>query len=73
LTEDESTQDRLEEAAPKPFRVSLPRFITGDEAVGLGDVIKRATSIAGIRPCIGCEHRAAKLNRYVVFSAGPRK
>ena len=50
----------------QPYRVRLPGFIT--EEVGLGDVIKRATSIAGIRPCGGCEHRAAVLNRWMVFT-----
>ena len=48
-------------------RVRLPGFIT-DEQIGLGDVIKRATSHFGIRPCGGCEHRAAALNRWMVFT-----
>ena len=50
-----------------PYRVRLPGFITGDE-IGLGDVIKRATYAAGVKPCGGCERRAAALNRLVVFS-----
>jgi hypothetical protein len=48
-------------------RVRLPGFIN-DEEVGLGDVIKRATSYLGIKPCGGCEHRAAVLNRWMVFT-----
>jgi hypothetical protein len=48
-------------------RVRLPGFIT-DEEIGLGDVIKRATSYIGIKPCGGCERRAAALNRRVVFT-----
>jgi hypothetical protein len=48
-------------------RVRLPGFIVEDE-IGLGDVIKRATSAVGIRPCIGCERRAAALNRWMVFT-----
>lgn len=50
-----------------PRRVRLPGFIT-DEEIGLGDVIKRATSYFGIQPCGGCEQRAVALNRRMVFS-----
>ena len=50
-----------------PHRLRLPGFIN-DEEVGLGDVIKRATSYLGITPCGGCEHRAAVLNRWMVFT-----
>lgn len=48
-------------------RVSLPGFIT-DEEIGLGDVVKRVTTAFGIKPCGGCERRAAALNRWVVFT-----
>jgi hypothetical protein len=51
----------------QPYRVRLPGFIS-DEAVGLGDVIKRATSTVGIKPCGGCARRAAALNRWLAFS-----
>jgi hypothetical protein len=51
----------------EPFRIRLPAFIR-DEEIGLGDVVKRATYAAGIRPCGGCEKRAAALNRRVVFA-----
>lgn len=51
----------------QPYRVRLPGFIT-DEDVGLGDVIKRATTAVGIRPCGGCGRRAAALNRWLAFS-----
>jgi hypothetical protein len=47
--------------------VRLPGFIT-DEEIGLGDVIKRATSYLRIRPCGGCERRAEVLNRWMVFT-----
>jgi hypothetical protein len=57
----------LEKEGREPYRVRLPGFITGEE-VGLGDVIKRATSTLGIRPCGGCSRRAATLNRWVTFS-----
>jgi hypothetical protein len=46
-------------------------FVT-DESIGLGDVIKRATSVAGIKPCGGCAQRAARLNSRVTFT-GRRK
>jgi hypothetical protein len=51
----------------QPHRIRLPGFITEKE-VGLGDVIKRATAALGIRPCGGCESRAATLNRWFVFT-----
>ena len=49
------------------YRVRLPGFVT-DEEIGLGDVIKRATSYIGITPCGGCERRASALDRWVVFT-----
>ena len=51
----------------QPYRVRLPGFVK-EEEVGLGDVIKHATSSAGIRPCGGCLGRAATLNRWMVFT-----
>jgi hypothetical protein len=48
-------------------RVRLPGFVAEHE-VGLGDVIKRATSAIGIKPCGGCARRAAALNRWLVFT-----
>jgi hypothetical protein len=50
-----------------PYRVRLPGFVA-DHEIGLGDVIKHATSYVGIKPCGGCEGRAAALNRRFVFS-----
>lgn len=50
-----------------PHRVRLPGFLIEQE-VGLGDVIKRATSAIGIRPCEGCHKRAAAVNRWMTFS-----
>lgn len=47
-------------------RVRLPGFVSED--VGLGDVIKRTTSYFGIKPCGGCERRAAALNRWMRFT-----
>ncbi len=50
-----------------PHRVRLPGFIS-DEEIGLGDAIKRATGYFGIKPCGGCEQRAAMLNRWLIFT-----
>jgi hypothetical protein len=50
----------------QPYR--LPGFTAKE--VGLGDIIKHTTSAFGIRPCVGCERRAAALNRWVVFTRG---
>jgi len=54
-------------AKREPRRVRLPGFIA-DEDVGLGDVVKKATSIVGIRPCGGCAERARRLNNWMVFA-----
>jgi hypothetical protein len=52
-------------AHPKQLRIPVP-FIQG-KPIGLGDVIKRATTAVGIKPCGGCRRRAAALNQRVVF------
>lgn len=57
-------------AAGGPRVVRLPGFLIQDE-IGLGDVVKRATSSVGIRPCGGCAERARALNRRVAFA--PRR
>jgi len=51
----------------QPHRVRLPGFLI-EEDVGLGDVVKRVTYAMGIKPCAGCESRAAALNRWMHFS-----
>jgi hypothetical protein len=61
---DSNTRNRTDR---EPRRIRLPGFIA-DEDIGLGDVIKRATSAVGIRPCGGCQQRAAALNRRFVFT-----
>lgn len=45
-------------------RLRLPGFLIPEEEIGLGDVIKKATTSAGIKPCGGCQRRAAALNRW---------
>jgi len=53
-----------------PHRVRLPGFLVDEDELGLGDAIKRVTYAIGIKPCGGCEKRAAALNRWMVFSRG---
>jgi hypothetical protein len=63
----ETRSDHKDKNGDQSYRVRLPGFIT-DKDIGLGDVIKRATSAVGIKPCGGCARRAAALNRWMVFS-----
>jgi hypothetical protein len=61
-------KDKNQDAAKtEPYRMRLPGFVR-DEEIGLGDAVKRATYAMGIRPCGGCEARAAALNRWMVFT-----
>jgi hypothetical protein len=63
----EKSQSDDEKEQPQPHRVRLPGFISHEE-IGLGDALKRATYAVGIKPCGGCERRAAALNRWFVFT-----
>jgi hypothetical protein len=65
----EKRSSQTDQSERQPYRVRLPGFVS-DEEVGLGDVIKRATYAMGIKPCGGCESRAAALNRWMVFTGG---
>jgi len=67
MSQEEPMTEHSDQVEPAPHRVRLPGFIAETE-VGLGDMIKRATSLAGIRPCGPCLERAASLNRWMVFS-----
>ena len=67
MSETATKRDPAQAPGREPHRVRLPGFIT-DEDVGLGEIIKRATSLVGIQPCGGCAERAAVLNRWVVFT-----
>jgi len=68
MTKASESNDFPEQSERRPHRVRLPGFIAEGE-IGLGDVVKRATSYIGIKPCGGCERRAAALNRWVVFTS----
>jgi hypothetical protein len=51
----------------QPHRIRFPGFIK-EEEIGLGDVIKKVTYAMDIKPCAGCEKRAAALNRWMRFT-----
>jgi hypothetical protein len=59
--------DDLKNDVTGAFRVRLPGFVE-DEAVGLGDAVKRVTYALGMNPCGGCERRVAAMNRWMVFT-----
>lgn len=61
------TKVQSQDSQRGPHLVRLPGFLI-DEEIGLGDAIKRVTYAMGIRPCGGCEKRAAALNRWMQFS-----
>jgi len=48
----------------KPFSIPIPGL---RQAVGVGDVIARATRAVGIQPCGGCKERQAWLNQRIVL------
>lgn len=72
MKEEETKDADAEGQDSLPHRVSLPGFIL-DEDAGLGSVVKRVTSTFGIKPCGGCEQRAARLNRWLMFTGSRRK
>lgn len=67
MNEKKKTKSHGEEQQHQPHRVRLPGFLI-EEEIGLGDAIKKITYAVGIKPCGGCERRAAMLNRWVRFS-----
>jgi hypothetical protein len=67
MNEKETTKDHGEEHQHQPHRVRLPGFLI-EEEIGLGGVIKKVTYGMGIKPCVGCEKRAAALNRWMYFT-----
>jgi hypothetical protein len=67
MTTDLSEKAAESSSSAQPFRVRLPGFLIHEE-VGLGDAVKRITYAAGIKPCEGCQRRAAVLNRWLTFN-----
>jgi hypothetical protein len=64
-----SKDDSAENGTPARHRISVPGLTS--EEVGLGDVIARIASAAGVSPCGGCRRRAQSLNSWISFS--PRR
>jgi hypothetical protein len=56
--------DESAEATEPRHRVRVPGL---KDDVGLGDVVARATTRAGIKPCAPCKRRQAALNRWMSF------
>ena len=67
MNKNEAATRPANQVGPRPHRVRLPGFLT-DEEIGLGDALKRVTYAMGIKPCGGCEKRAAALNQWMRFS-----
>ena len=67
MSKKDGRRQRVTRSEHRPYRVRLPGFISHED-VGLGDAIKRATYAFGLRPCGGCEKRAAVLNRWLAFT-----
>jgi hypothetical protein len=72
MNDEKKREDATDHSAHQPYRVRLPGFIA-EEELGLGDVIKQVTYAIGIKPCGGCERRAAALNRWFAFSGRRRR
>jgi len=62
-----SSAARKETNERQPHRMRLPGFLI-EEEIGLGDAIKHVTYAMGLKPCGGCEKRAASLNRWMRFT-----
>ncbi|MGH8905644.1 MAG: hypothetical protein ACRD0K_03815 [Egibacteraceae bacterium] len=67
MSSEESKGRRSGKSRTEPRRVRLPGFVDDDDG-GLGDVVKKVTSIVGVKPCGGCAERAGRLNDWMVFS-----
>lgn len=57
---------------PRKRVVRIP-FMRSSRPVGLGTVVKAATTRAGIKPCERCKKRAEWLNKRVEFRAASRE
>jgi hypothetical protein len=64
---DDKSEDPKDRDESRPHRLRLPGFLN-DEELGLGDAITRATAKFGLRPCGGCQRRAAAFNRWLLFT-----
>ena len=66
MTKKETIQDHENKLYRETHRIRLPGFII--EEIGLGDAVMRVTYAMGIKPCGGCEKRAAALNQWMHFT-----
>jgi hypothetical protein len=73
MTKSNKNLSSPEETMQPAHRLRLPGFITDQEELGLGDAIKTVTSYFGMRPCGGCQRRAAALNAWMTFTSGRSK
>lgn len=62
--------DEAEQDQPRR-RIRVPGFLV-DQEIGLGSAIKRVTARVGVRPCGGCQRRAAQLDRRIVIQGHRR-
>ena len=69
MTKQIDNRDHPNKGERPPRQLRLPGFVT-DKEIGLGDVVKRATTYFGIQSCGGCKQRQVALNRWMVFTNG---
>ena len=67
MNDEQPPENSISSAEGRPYRLRLPAFVR-DEDIGLGDLVKRTTASLAIKPCHGCERRAAMLNRWLAFT-----
>lgn len=61
------------EAVPEPrFNITIPWWEQGRTA-GAGDVVEKAASAVGVKPCGGCKRRRKALNRVFGFKGKRRR
>lgn len=51
-----------------PAQIAAAQRAENGRLRGVGDVVARATSAVGIKPCAPCKQRQATLNRWFPFS-----
>lgn len=72
MPEETTKPEEATKIQPEPYRIRLPGFLV-QEDIGLGDAIRHATYALRVRPCGGCQRRAAVLNRWVHLTGRPRQ
>ena len=67
MKDEQPPENSTGSAERQPYRLRLPAFVR-DEDIGVGDVVRRTAASLAIKPCRGCERRAAMLNRWLAFA-----